>query len=396
MRNYGGHILAANTEVKDLAKIYRDQFTVFNNVTYMNSCSQGALADSVRASFGTYLKTMELNGSAWGDWAGHQEKVRGLLAQFFNVPAAEMAVTTSTSAAVASLASALDFSGKRNKIVTTENEFPTIGQIWHAQESRGAKVVHVPSKQDLTVDMSALINAIDDETLIVSVTLVCFRNGTMTEIEPIIEAAHKKGALVLVDAYQGVGAVPIDLSTLKADFLVGGVLKYMLGVPGIGFMFARESTTKHLIPTTTGWFAARDIFAMDIHSYDPAKDARRFESGTPPIPSLYPAAAGLELLLEVGIHNIYNYVTPLHEEIRAGIESIGGVVVTPASRANHAAMLAVASTDEHAHVAALEAEKVVTSSRDGNIRISPHFYNNREDVEKVVAAFAKHKSFLRR
>ena len=101
-------------------------------------------------------------------------------------------------------------------------------------------------------------------------------------------------------------------------------------------------------------------------------------------------------MLEVGIHNIYNYVTPLHEEIRAGIESIGGVVVTPASRANHAAMLAVASTDEHAHVAALEAEKVVTSSRDGNIRISPHFYNNREDVEKVVAAFAKHKSFLRR
>lgn len=388
--------MAANTEVNDLAKIYRDQFTVFNNVTYMNSCSQGALADSVRASFGTYLKTMELNGSAWGDWVGHQEKVRGLLAQFFNVPAAEMAVTTSTSAAVASLASALDFSGKRNKIVTTENEFPTIGQIWHAQESRGAKVVHVPSKQDLTVDMSALINAIDDETLIVSVTLVCFRNGTMTEIEPIIEAAHKKGALVLVDAYQGVGAVPIDLSTLKADFLVGGVLKYMLGVPGIGFMFARESTTKHLIPTTTGWFAARDIFAMDIHAYDPAKDARRFESGTPPIPSLYPAAAGLELLLEVGIHNIYDYVTPLHEEIRAGIESIGGVVVTPANRANHAAMLAVASTDEHAHVAALEAEKVVTSSRDGNIRVSPHFYNNREDVEKVVAAFAKHKSFLRR
>lgn len=395
MRNYGGHILAANTEVNDLAKIYRDQFTVFNNVTYMNSCSQGALADSVRASFGTYLKTMELNGSAWGDWAGHQEKVRGLLAQLFNVPAAEMAVTTSTSAAVASLASALNFSGKRNKIVTTENEFPTIGQIWHAQESRGAKVVHVPSKQDLTVDMSALINAIDDETLVVSVTLVCFRNGTMTEIEPILEAAHKKGALVLIDAYQGVGTVPIDLSTLKADFLVGGVLKYMLGVPGIGFMFARESTTKHLIPTTTGWFAARDIFAMDIHAYDPAKDARRFESGTPPIPSLYPAAAGLELLLEVGIHNIYNYVTPLHEEIRAGIESIGGVVVTPANRANHAAMLAVASTDEHAHVAALEAEKVVTSSRDGNIRISPHFYNNREDVEKVVAAFAKHKSFLR-
>ena len=344
--------MAVNTSVKDLAAIYRDQFTVFNNVTYMNTCSQGALADRVRASFDTYLQTLELKGSAWGDWAGHQENVRGLLAKVFNVSPAEMAVTTSASAAVSSLASSFDYTQKRNKIVTTSNEFPTIGQIWHAQERRGARVVHVPSNADLTVDMNALINAIDDETLIVSVTMVCFRNGTMTELEPIIEAAHKKGALVLVDAYQGTGAVPIDLSTLKTDFLVSGVLKYMLGAPGVGFMFARESTTKHLIPVTTGWFAARDIFAMDIYAYDPASDARRFESGTPAIPALYPAAAGLEILLEVGVQNIYNYVAPLHDALREGIEAMGGKVVTPASRANHGAMLAVASTDEHAHVRA--------------------------------------------
>jgi selenocysteine lyase/cysteine desulfurase len=388
--------VALNTSVKDLSAIYRDQFTVFNHVTYMNSCSQGALADRVRESFDTYLATLELKGSAWGDWAGHQENVRSLLGKVFNVPASEMAVTTSASAAVSSVASCFDYSQKRNKIVTTENEFPTIGQIWHAQERRGARVVHVPSKPDLTVDIAALISAIDDETLIVSVTQVCFRNGTMTELEPIIEAAHKKGALVLVDAYQGVGAVPIDLSTLKADFLVGGVLKYMLGAPGVGFMFARQSTTQDLIPLNTGWFAARDIFAMEIHGYDPSKDARRFESGTPAIPSLYPAAAGLEMLLEIGVEAIYDYVTPLHDELRAGIESMGGKVVTPSNKSNHGAMLAVASTDEHAHVAALEGEKVITSSRDGNVRISPHFYNNREDVEKVIAAFAKHKSFLRK
>ena len=339
---------------------------------------------------------MELNGSAWGDWAGQQEKVRGLIAQMFNVERSEMAVTSSASAGVSSLASALDFTTKRNKVITTENEFPTAGQIWHAQERRGAKVIHLPSKPDLTVDVAALINAIDDETLIVSVTMICFRNGAMTELAPIIEAAHKMGALVLVDAYQGAGSVPLDLSTLKTDFLVGGNLKYMLGVPGVGFMFARSSTTNHLTPTNTGWFAARDIFAMEIHSYDPAQDARRFESGTPIIPALYPAAAGLELLLEVGVGNIYNYVAPLHEELREGIQSLGGVVLTPKSPANHGAMLAVASTDEQAHVIALQEEKVVTSSRDGNIRISPHFYNNREDVEKVIAAFAKHKSFLRK
>ncbi len=362
----------------------------------MNTCSQGALADSVKDSFDTYIKTLELKGSAWGDWAGHQENVRNLLGKFFNVPANQIAVTTSASAGVASLASALDFTGKRNKVVTTDNEFPTIGQIWHAQEKRGAKVIHVPSKEDLTVDLAALLAAIDEETVIVSVTHVCFRNGTMTELEPIIEAAHKVGALVLVDAYQAVGAIPIDLSKLKTDFLVGGVLKYMLGAPGVGFMFARPETTSHLIPTATGWFAADNIFAMAIHSYDPAKDARRFESGTPAIPSLYPAAAGLEYVLNVGLANIAAYVAPLHDELREGISGLGYRVVTPKAPQNHAAMIAIATSDESAHVVALEGEKVVVSSRDGNVRISPHFYNDREDVAKVIAAFAKTTKFIRK
>jgi selenocysteine lyase/cysteine desulfurase len=381
--------------VKDLSALYRDQFSIFDRLTYVNSCSQGALANSVRSAVGSYIQTLDSNGSAWGDWVNTQEKVRGLIGQVFNVPASEIAVTTSASASVSSLASALDFSGKRNKILTTQNEFPTIGQIWHAQKSRGAQVVHSPSNADLTVDVAALINAIDEETLIVSLTMVCFRNGAMTELEPIIEAAHKKGALVLVDAYQAVGSMPIDLSTLKADFLVGGLLKYMLGVPGIGFMYARQSTTSQLIPTSTGWFAARDIFAMDIYSYDPSTDARRFESGTSPIPSLYPGAAGLEMLLEVGVAAISTYVLELHDELRHGITDLGGKVVTPSARANHGTMLAVASNNEHAHVSALEGEGVVTSCRDGNIRISPHFYNNREDIKNLLAAFAKHKSFLR-
>jgi kynureninase len=121
--------LAAN----DLAAKYRSQFSVFENVTYLNSCSQGALANSVKQSFAEYLSTLELQGSAWGDWTAAQEKVRVLTARFFNVPATEMAITTSASAGVSSVASALNFNEGRNKVVTTNNEFPTIGQIWHAQ-----------------------------------------------------------------------------------------------------------------------------------------------------------------------------------------------------------------------------------------------------------------------
>ena len=390
MKSYERHTLDVKT---DLSVKYRVDFPVFEHVTYLNSCSQGAIAKSVRQSFTTYLNSLELHGSTWGDWAGQQEKVRGLLAKLFNVTPGEMAVTTSTSAAVSSLASALDFSTKRNRIVTTDNEFPAIGQIWHAQERRGARVTHVPSRSDNTVDVEAILKEINEETLLVSITLVCFRNGALTDIAPIIEAAKKAGALVLLDSYQGAGAMSLDLAKIGADFVVGGVLKYMLGAPGVGYMYTKAETTKNLIPTSTGWFAAKDIFKMGIHEYDPASDARRFESGTPPIPSLYPAVAGLEYLLAVGMDEIVDYVSHLHDALRTGIEEIGGSIATPAHA--HAAMLAVRSTDENALVAALESEKIITSCRDGNLRISPHFYNNIEDIDLTIKALSKHKSLLK-
>ena len=370
---------------------YRDRFPVFQNVTYLNSCSQGALADTVRAAMIEYLDGMDDVGSLWGTWVGKQEEVRGLLAQVMGADVSEVAVTASASAAASAIASSL-FNGSRRKVVTTSLEFPTIGQIWHAQERRGVEVVHVPAQADNTLDLAQLAAAIDDDTQIVSVTHVCYRNGAMTDIDAIVKLAHERGALVLVDSYQAAGAVPIDFHALGADFLVGGCLKYMLGVPGIGFALVNAATTSEFVPTTTGWFAARDIFAMDINAYDPAKDARRFEGGTPTVPSTYPVAAGLNLLLEVGVDRAWQHTSTLHDMLRAGIAELGGRVVTPASA--HGAMLAVASTDENALVAAMGADSIIVSNRDGNVRISPHFYNNDADVERALASLRTHRDLL--
>ena len=370
---------------------YRDRFPVFQNVTYLNSCSQGALADTVRAAMIEYLDGMDDVGSLWGTWVGKQEEVRGLLAQVMGADVSEVAVTASASAAASAIASSL-FNGSRRKVVTTSLEFPTIGQIWHAQERRGVEVVHVPAQADNTLDLAQLAAAIDEDTQIVSVTHVCYRNGAMTDIDAIVKLAHERGALVLVDSYQAAGAVPIDFHALGADFLVGGCLKYMLGVPGIGFALVNAATTSEFVPTTTGWFAARDIFAMDINAYDPAKDARRFEGGTPTVPSTYPVAAGLNLLLEVGVDRAWQHTSTLHDMLRAGIAELGGRVVTPASA--HGAMLAVASTDENALVAAMGADGIIVSNRDGNVRISPHFYNNDADVERALASLRTHRDLL--
>lgn len=370
---------------------YRERFPVFEHRTYINSCSQGALARSVRGAMEEYLDGMDEFGSLWETWAGKQEEVRELLARTLGADVDEVAVTSSASSAVSSIASAL-FRGTSTKVVTTSLEFPTIGQIWHAQESRGVRVAHIPADAAQELDLKALADAIDDETALVSVTHVCYRNGAMLDLPAIIALAHERGVPVLVDAYQTGGALPIDFHALGADFVVGGCLKYMLGVPGVGFALVNAATASEYVPTSTGWFAARDIFAMDVSAYDPAKEARRFESGTPVVPSLFPVAEGLRLLLEVGIDRAWQRSSALHDALREGIGAIGGRVVTPAGL--HGPMLAVASTDDHALVHAMGEDGVVVSCRDGNVRISPHFYNNETDVERVLASLRRHDHLL--
>jgi selenocysteine lyase/cysteine desulfurase len=380
-----------NPAVRDVAS-YRDRFAIFEHLTYINSCSQGALSTEVAAAYEDYLGGLRRHGSPWEEWVGVQEDVRALLASILGAQVSEVAVTSSASAAVNAIASSFDFANGPSTIVTTDMEFPTIGQIWHAQERRGARVVHVPAGDSGVVSPESIAAVIDADTALVSITHACYRNGAMNDVAAIVETAHAHGVPVLADAYQTVGAIPINFAELGADFLVGGALKYMLSSAGVGFALVNSATTARFVPTATGWFAARDIFAMEIGSYDPAVDARRFESGTPVVPSLFAAKAGLGLLAEIGVDRAWAQSSRLHDEIRAGIEELGGTVVTP--REAHGAMLAVASTDEHALVAAMESDGVIVSSRDGNVRISPHFYNNASDVTATLASLAQHRHLL--
>ena len=380
--------------VHQVEAIRRDQFKIFEERAYLNSCSQGALANEVRAAYGVYLDQLEEFGSLWENWVGVQEEVRAQLATLFATQDNQVAVTTSASAAVNAIASCFDFRNGPSKVLTTSLEFPTVGQIWHAQERNGAEVIHVPADPDHRLPAERIAAAIDDNTAIVSITHICYRNGAMNDIKAIVNAAHERGVPVLVDAYQSTGAVPIDFEDLGADFLVGGVLKYMLSSPGIGFALVNNKTVSDLIPTTTGWFAARDIFSMDISKYDPAKDARRFEAGTPNVPSLYAAKAGLKFLLEVGVENAWDVSSALHDQLRAGVSELGGMCATPDGPDEHGPMLAIASTDEHALVNAMAKDNVVVSSRDGNVRVSPHFYNNSADIDSALAAMAKNRHLL--
>lgn len=372
----------------------RSRFKIFETKTHLNSCSYGALSTDVREAYNSYLSDRDQYGSPWDIFTAKYEESRAQFAELVNADPAEIAVTASASAAVNALASALDFSGDRSKVVVSDFEFPTVAQIWHGQERRGARVCHVP-ETDGRIPLERFEEIIDEQTLLVSIAYVCFRNGSKLDAPAIVELAHSKGALVLLDCYQALGTFPIDVKALDVDVIVGGSLKYLLSSAGLGYMYVRKELASALIPTMTGWFAQADIEAMDIYKNDPAPSARRFEMGTPPIPSIYAALAGIGLVQSIGLESIEADIRKLTGAIKDGARNAGFKLATPEDSAEHGAMIAIKAVDEAAIVEALKGDGIITSSRDGNLRVSPHFYNELDDIARLMQSLDKHKHLMR-
>lgn len=384
--------LSAKADAAELSK-FRRRFPLLASQTYMNSCSYGLLSDGVEAAFHAYLADRHSHGSPWRSWIGKYEALRQGFADLLGASAGEVAVTASASAGINSVATAVDFSGARDKVVFTDFEFPTNAQIWLAQAARGARIERVVADSPDSL-LERLDAAIDERTRIVAVTHVCYRNGMKFDVGAITRLAQAKGALVLIDGFQAVGSMIVDVRALGMDFYVGGTLKYLLGTAGVGFLYARHDTTAGLQPTITGWLAQHDSNAMDHTRHVPSTDARRFEAGTPPIPNVYAASAGLYVLNSFGLAAAERQIARLTAEIVVQAQLRKLALVTPAAADQRGAMVAIRCLDAPALVEALAAREVIASSRDGNLRLSPHAYNSLEDVERVFAALDTHRLLL--
>src|SRR6201996_3291784 len=372
----------------------RKEFPVLQRKTYLNSGSYCALANEVRAAFDAYMEDRLAVGANWDVWVMKNEAVRNLTAQLLNAAPDEIAVTASVSAGLNALASAFRFDGPRNKVVISDFEFPTNAQIWHAQEPRGAKVVQVRGAADGYIPAEMFEKAIDEQTQLVAITHVCFRNGAKLDIPGIVRIARAKGAKVLLDCYQSVGSLDIDVKKLDVDFAAGGMLKYLLGTAGIGFLYARDDWAKSLLPTNSGWFAQADITAMDITANHPAPNARRFEAGTSAVVNCYASEAGLKLLLKVGTDAIGKRNFELTRRCMERLEEIGWPSITPKQDERRGATVAVPSRDAARLSAELMKQDIVTSHRDDNVRASFHFSNNDDDIESFIAAMKEMRSSL--
>ncbi|MGA7927074.1 MAG: aminotransferase class V-fold PLP-dependent enzyme [Candidatus Sulfotelmatobacter sp.] len=358
----------------------RSRFSIFRRKIYLNSCSQGALSDAVETGLEDYLASWHEQGSPWETWVNRYEEARTAFAQFINASPDEVAIVTSASAAINSVASALNFR-ERKKVVMGEFEFPTMGHVWLAQRVRGAEVQFVGSEGN-RIPAVNYEKMVDRNTLIVPLTHVCFKNGFRSEVNAITQIAHRSGALVMLDDYQDCGTRPVDVKALDVDFFVTGTLKYLLGPPGLAFMYVRKELISSLVPTITGWFAQTNPFAFDPQHIDLSRTARRFESGSPSVPNVYAAVPGFELLGEIGMENVASHIQRLTQSLLSCARDLGIRAKTPAGSAGP--LVVFECKDSTWLVEKLAESGIVASNRHDGLRISFHVYNTLDDVKAVA------------
>ena len=339
----------------------------------------------MQAGIEDYIASWHEQGSPWETWVARYEEARTAFAKFINASPDEVAIVTSASAGINGVASALNFR-ERKKVVMGEFEFPTMGHVWLAQRVRGAEVQFVKAEANC-MPAASYEKMVDRYTLIVPLTHVCFKNGFRSEVSAVTQIAHRAGALVMLDDYQDCGTRPVDVNALELDFYVTGTLKYLLGPPGLAFMYVRKELISSLVPTVTGWFAQSNPFAFDPQHLDLSPTARRFESGSPSVPNVYAAVPGFQLLRQIGMENVAGHIKRLTQALLSCASDLGIRAKTPANSAGP--LVVLQCKDSTLLVQKLAESDIVASNRHDGLRISFHVYNTLDDVKAVVEVLTK-------
>jgi kynureninase len=298
----------------------------------------------------------------------------------------ELAITTNLSIALSTVASCVDFTGERRRIVLSELDFPTDGHVWLAQVPRGAELVWLRSEDGLTVPLEAYEAAIDERTALVMVNRVLYRSSALMDAKAVCAIASERGAKTFVDDYHGAGIVPLDLHDLGCDFYSAGVLKWLCGGPGLAFLYARRDVLPTLSPAVTGWFATAEPFSFDSQRLVFHESARRLEHGTPPAPVFFIAKGGLEIIAEVGVDRIRARQGELTERVMARADEAGLEVRTPRNPADRGGVVNVkVGGDAREICPALLGRDVCTDYRADGLRISPHFFTTEDEIDRCFA-----------
>jgi kynureninase len=378
--------------VTDLAA-YRDEFPVVRRKSYLISASLGPVSERSKRYLQEYVDAWETMGAPEPVWFERIfpriREIKRIHAGMIGAEPAELAVTTNVTMALASVLSCLDLAGERNRIVLTELDFPTDGQVSLAHRRRGAEVTFLPSPDGLTVPVESFAEAIDERTALVIINRVLYRSSALLDVREICRIAREAGAWTVIDDFHGAGIIPIDVHEVGCDFHTTGVLKWLCGGPGLTFLYARRDLIPTLEPAITGWFGQAEPFAFKTQELDFHQTARRFETGTHPAPSVFVAHGGLEIITEVGPERIRERQGELTDYLIERADAAGLEVRTPRDRKARGGVVNVKVGEQAAKIAeALYERDVCVDHRGDGIRVSPHFFTTEEDIDRLFDTLA--------
>ncbi|MBA2288508.1 MAG: aminotransferase class V-fold PLP-dependent enzyme [Ktedonobacteraceae bacterium] len=369
---------------------YRREFPILQRKTYMNSCSLGALSERSMRGLEEFMAMWnEWGAHAWYEiWLGEIAKARQRFASIIGAQVHEVAIAPSVSVALSSIATALDYS-KRNKVVMADRDFPTLAYQWLAKERLGLECQFVESPDGIYTPPELFETVVDSRTALVATSRVFYTSGYIQDVRAVADIAHKHGAYLLVDDYQGTGQIPIDVVAQDIDFLVTGTLKWLMGGPGLALVYIREGLIANLQPTVAGWFGHSEQFQFKTREFAFRPDATRVEMGTPAVPTIYAANGGMEIIQEISVERICERTRYLTNDLMARAREHGWTVRAPQEPERRSSIIMLELEQPEQIVKALIDRDIITDSRPGLLRISPYFYNTIEENAIVIDAIAE-------
>ena len=368
---------------------YRDRFPTLRRGPYFAAHTLGPMPDTVPDALARFAAEWADQGVvAWTGWLEQIRAAAAILEGLFGAPVGSVVLGPNVSVLAGQVLSCFDWTGPRSRLVTTDLEFPTCDYLYRAQETLGAKVEAVPSR-DLTVDLDRLLEAIDTQTALVAVTHVAFRSSALLDAAAVAARAHEVGALVLLDTYQSAGTVPIDVESLGVDLMVGGSVKWLLGGPGTGYLYARPEVAAELAPWLVGWFGHQAPFAFEPSPIALAAGAGRFVTGTPNVAAHVMAAEGYRIVAEAGVEAIRAKSRRQVARLLDGFQAQGATVRGPLDPERRGGSVVVDFDGAEQVTQGLTARGYTCDYRPGaGLRLGPHLYTTDDECDAVVAEVA--------
>ncbi|GAA3017533.1 aminotransferase class V-fold PLP-dependent enzyme [Tetragenococcus solitarius] len=356
-----------------------DQFPTLKKLNYLGSCSQGLLPKQTSNALDRYHEELLTYGSNWELATQKVEEARNTFAKLINAEPDEIAIVSSVSHAISAIATSLPVSPTKDEIIFTDFDFPTVEDVWTSQARFKHKIHKITSEKN-HIALEKFEKEISEKTLLTSIPHVHYKSGFKFDIDKISKIAHKKGSLIFVDAYQSAGHCPIDVKEMNIDFLATGTRKYLLGIPGISFLYIKKEIADRLNPYITGWLGQGK------------KGARKFDTGTPSFISAYAAVASIQLIQSIGVDTISTYLDSLGKfALEYGTEK-GLTVYGSKQLLDRTSLIAFFHSEAKQVVHKLKKNGIVLTSKENIIRISPHFYNSNEDIKKAIDGIINYSS----